>query len=111
MILQRCVKDILLGSWAYVYRIQGWAKEWSLGSVNSRPAARASQETGLTQPTFSSSVVHFHFHFFHFHFYQRACSAMLGRGDISPGKLLEIGAYRPQVIEVIEINFEVISVL
>ena len=31
-------------------RVQGWAKEWSLGSVNSRPAARGSQEAGFTQP-------------------------------------------------------------
>ena len=30
--------------------IQGWAKEWSLGCVNSRPAARRSQEAVFTQP-------------------------------------------------------------
>ena len=30
--------------------IQGWAKEWSLGCVNSCPAARGSQEAGFTQP-------------------------------------------------------------
>ena len=30
--------------------VQGWAKEWSLGCVNSRPAARGSQEAGFTQP-------------------------------------------------------------
>ena len=30
--------------------IQGWAKEWSLGCVNSPPAARESQEAGFTQP-------------------------------------------------------------
>ena len=30
--------------------LQGWAKEWSLGCVNSRPAARGSQEAGFTQP-------------------------------------------------------------
>ena len=28
----------------------GWAKEWCLGCVNSRPAARGSQEAGFTQP-------------------------------------------------------------
>ena len=31
-------------------RIQGWAKEWSLGCVNLQPAARGSQEAGFTQP-------------------------------------------------------------
>ena len=30
--------------------LQGWAKEWSLGCVNSLPAARRSQEAGFTQP-------------------------------------------------------------
>ena len=30
--------------------IHGWAKEWSLGCVNSRPTARGSQEAGFTQP-------------------------------------------------------------
>ena len=30
--------------------IQDWAKEWSLGCVNSRPAARGSEEAGFTQP-------------------------------------------------------------
>ena len=33
-----------------IYCVQGWAKEWSLGCVNSRPAARGSQEAGFTQP-------------------------------------------------------------
>ena len=33
-----------------VLNIQGWAKEWSLGCVNSRPVARGSQEAGFTQP-------------------------------------------------------------
>ena len=28
--------------------LQGWAKEWSLGCVNSRPEARGSQEAGFT---------------------------------------------------------------
>ena len=32
------------------FYIQGWAKEWSLGCVNSRPAARESLEAGFTQP-------------------------------------------------------------
>ena len=31
-------------------RVQGWAKEWSIGCVNSRPVARGSQEAGFTQP-------------------------------------------------------------
>ena len=31
-------------------RVQGWANEWSLGCVNTRPAARGSQEAGFTQP-------------------------------------------------------------
>ena len=31
-------------------RVQGWAKVWSLGCVNSRPAARGIQEAGFTQP-------------------------------------------------------------
>ena len=30
--------------------VQDWAKEWSLGCVNSPPAARGSKEAGLTQP-------------------------------------------------------------
>ena len=30
--------------------VQGWAKEWSLGCMNLRPAARGSQEAGFTQP-------------------------------------------------------------
>ena len=30
--------------------VQGWAIEWFLGCVNSRPAARGSQEAGFTQP-------------------------------------------------------------
>ena len=30
--------------------VQGWAKEWSLGCVNSRPAARGSQEEKFTHP-------------------------------------------------------------
>ena len=30
--------------------LQGWAKEWSLGCVKSRPVARGSQEEGFTQP-------------------------------------------------------------
>ena len=29
---------------------QGWAKEWSVGCVNSRPVARGRQEVGFTQP-------------------------------------------------------------
>ena len=32
------------------FPVQGSAKRWSLGCVNSRMAARASQETGFTQP-------------------------------------------------------------
>ena len=32
------------------FRVQGSAKMWSLGCVNSRLVARASQETGFTQP-------------------------------------------------------------
>ena len=32
------------------YVVQGSAKEWSLGCVNSPPAARGSQEAGFTQP-------------------------------------------------------------
>ena len=34
----------------YFAELQGWAKEWSLGCVSSRPAARGSQEAGFTQP-------------------------------------------------------------
>ena len=30
--------------------VQGWAKKWSLGCVNSLPAARGSQEARFTQP-------------------------------------------------------------
>ena len=30
--------------------VHGLAKEWSLGCVNLRPAARGSQEAGFTQP-------------------------------------------------------------
>ena len=30
--------------------LQGWAKEWSLGCVNSCPVARGSQVAGFTQP-------------------------------------------------------------
>ena len=30
--------------------VQGWAKEWSLGCVNSRPVYRGSQEARFTQP-------------------------------------------------------------
>ena len=30
--------------------VQGWAKRWDLGCVNSPPAARWSQEAGFTQP-------------------------------------------------------------
>ena len=30
--------------------VQGWGKKWSLGCVNSRHAARGSQEVGFTQP-------------------------------------------------------------
>ena len=30
--------------------VQGWAKEWSLGCVNSHPTARGSQEAGFMQP-------------------------------------------------------------
>ena len=30
--------------------VQGWAKEWSLGCVNSLPTARGSQEAGFTEP-------------------------------------------------------------
>ena len=30
--------------------IQGWAKEWSLGCMNSRPVAGENQEAGFTQP-------------------------------------------------------------
>ena len=33
-----------------VLKIQGWAKEWALGCVNSPPAPRGSQEAGFTQP-------------------------------------------------------------
>ena len=38
--------------------VQGWAKEWSLGCVNSRPAARGSQEAGFTQPRDHSFAQH-----------------------------------------------------
>ena len=30
--------------------LQGWAKEWDLGCVNSQPTARGCQEAGYTQP-------------------------------------------------------------
>ena len=33
-----------------VRNVHGWAREWSLGCVNSLPAARGSQEVGFTQP-------------------------------------------------------------
>ena len=36
--------------------VQGWAKEWSLGCVNSRPAARGSREARFTQPRDHSSA-------------------------------------------------------
>ena len=36
--------------------IQGSAKRWALGCVNSRPAARGSQEAGFTQPTVCPKV-------------------------------------------------------
>ena len=31
-------------------RVQDWAKEWFIGCVTSRPAARGIQEAGFTQP-------------------------------------------------------------
>ena len=34
----------------YLRYLQGWAKEWALGCVNSPPLARESQEAGVTQP-------------------------------------------------------------
>ena len=33
-----------------VRNVHGWAREWSLGCVNSLPAARGSQEVGFMQP-------------------------------------------------------------
>ena len=35
---------------AKIPQLQGWAKEWDLGCVNSPPAARGCQEAGYTQP-------------------------------------------------------------
>ena len=40
----------VLTSVIFVYDVQGWAKEWSLGCVNLHPTARGSQEAGFKQP-------------------------------------------------------------
>ena len=40
----------MLSIYFLYFILQGWAKEWSLGCVNSRPAATGSREAGFTQP-------------------------------------------------------------
>ena len=41
---------LALAAVCYFATLQGWAKEWALGCVNSPPAAGGSDEAGFTQP-------------------------------------------------------------